>query len=183
MQPEGGQSGLRRPAVAVLGVLALLVAIVALAAVFGLGPFDDDEGSSNSGEQLSKAEFIAKGDAICRKAHEQSAELQKSAPKSADDTATLIQNLIEISENELAAIKALNAPPRVQAALGTYLQSREQVLGLLKKALQAAQDEDLRAYVKAQAASAASQVRRTTLARAVGFTQCSRVRVQGGTGP
>ena len=53
MQPEGGQSGLRRPAVAVLGgARADLAAIVALAAVFGLGPFGDDGGSTHRTEQV-----------------------------------------------------------------------------------------------------------------------------------
>jgi hypothetical protein len=83
--------------------------------------------------------------------------------------------------NEVAELRALNAPPGVQSALDRYLQYREQVVGLLKKALQAAQDENLQAYVKAQSASAAGQVRRTTLARAVGFSQCSRVSAQSGS--
>jgi hypothetical protein len=180
MQPEGGQSGLRSPAVAVLGALAFLAAIVALAAVFDVGPFGGDN-SSSGGERLSKAAFIAKGDDICQHAHEQSAEAQKNVPKSAEGTATLTQNVIQISENEVAALRALNAPPSVQPALDRYLQSREQVIALLKKALQAAQDENLQAYVKAQSASAAGQVRRTTLARAVGFTQCSRVSSPSGS--
>jgi hypothetical protein len=180
MQPEGGQSGLRRPAVTVLAVLALMAVIVALAAVFGLGPFDDDGGSTTT---LDKAQFTAKGDQVCKAAHQKFVELQKTPPKSAEGAATLTQNLIEISENELSQIRALDVPPQVQPALDRYLQAREQGIAELKKGLQAAQDKNARAYADAQAKIAAGQVQRLKLAREVGFSDCSRVPVQGGTGP
>ena len=179
MQPEGGQSGVRMPPVAVLAVFALIAVIVALAALFGLGPFDDDGGSTTA---LSKAQFTAKGDQVCKSAHERFAELQKTPPKSAEETAALTQNLIEISENELSQIRALEVPPQVQPALDRYLQAREQGIAELKKGLQAAQDKNARAYADAQAKIAAGQVQRLKLARAVGFSDCSRVLVQGATG-
>lgn len=179
MQPEGGQPGLRRPVVAVLGALALLAAIVALAAVFGLGPFDDDGGG---GTALDRAQFTAKGDQVCNAAHDKFVELQKTPPNSAEGAVALTQNLIEISENELRQIRALDAPPEVQPALDRYLQAREQGIEQLKQGLQAAQERNARAYADAQAKIAASQVQRLELARAVGFSQCSRVPVQGGTG-
>jgi hypothetical protein len=181
MQPEGGQPGLRRPVVAVLGALALLAAIVALAAVFGLGPFDGDDGGGG-GTALDKAQFTAKGDQVCNAAHDKFVELQKTPPNSAEGAVALTQNLIEISENELGQIRALDAPPEVQPALDRYLQAREQGIEQLKQGLQAAQERNARAYADAQAKIAASQVQRLTLARAVGFRQCSRVPVQGGTG-
>jgi hypothetical protein len=177
MQPEDGQSGLRRPAVAVLGALALLAAIVALAAVLGLGPFGDDGDST-----LSKSQFTAKGDQVCKAAHDKFVELQKTPPNSAEGAAALTQNLIEISENELSQIRALDAPPEVQPALDRYLQAREQGIAELKKGLEAAQDKNARAYADAQAKIAAGQVQRLKLARAVGFSECSRVPVQGATG-
>jgi uncharacterized protein (DUF1778 family) len=179
MQPEGGQPGLRRPVVAVLGALALLAAIVALAAVFGLGPFDDGGGG---GTALDRAQFTAKGDQVCNAAHDKFVELQKTPPNSAEGAVALTQNLIEISENELRQIRALDAPPEVQPALDRYLQAREQGIEQLKQGLQAAQERNARAYADAQAKIAASQVQRLELARAVGFSQCSRVPVQGGTG-
>jgi hypothetical protein len=179
MQPEGGQPGLRRPVVAVLGALALVAAIVALAAVFGLGPFDDDDGG---GTALDRAQFTAKGDQVCNAAHDKFVELQKTPPNSAEGAVALTQNLIEISENELRQIRALDAPPDVQPALDRYLQAREQGIEQLKQGLQAAQERNARAYADAQAKIAASQVQRLKLARAVGFSQCSRVPVQGGTG-
>jgi hypothetical protein len=173
MQPEGGQSTLRGPAVAVLGALGLLAVIVALAALFDLGPFED------GGASLTKAEFSARGDQACKRAHGQFAELQKKPPNSAEGAVALTQDLIEISENELSQIRALDAPPEVQPALDRYLRAREQGITLLERGLEAAQDRNARAYADAQAEIAAGQVRRLKLAREVGFSECSVV--QSGT--
>ncbi len=160
---------------AALGALGLLGVLVVLAAVFDLGPFDDG-GATTS---LTRAEFIAKGDQACQRAHDQFAELQKIPPNSAEGAVALTQNLIEISENELSQIRALDPPPEVQPALDRYLGAREEGITLLKRGLVAAQDRNARAYARAQAELAAGQVRRLKLAEAVGFTECSVV--QSGT--
>jgi len=164
--------------VAVLGALALLAAIVALAAVFGMGPFGGDDG----GTTLTNAQFTAKGDQVCKEAHDKFVELQKSPPNSAQGAVDLTQNLIGISENELNQIRALDAPPEIQPALDRYLQAREQGIEELKDGLKAAQDRNAPAYAQAQAKIAAGQVQRLKLAKAVGFKECSRVPVQGATG-
>jgi hypothetical protein len=124
---------------------------------------------------LSRAEFIARGDEVCRRAHDQFAELQKEPPNSAEGAVALTQNLLEISENELSEIRALDAPPEVEADLERYLEAREQGIAQLERGLDAAQDRDARAYADAQAEIAAGQVRRLKLARAVGFSECSVV--------
>ena len=157
---------------ATLGALGLVVVIVALGALLGLGPFEDEDSS------LTRAEFIAKGDEACERAHQQFAELQKTPPNSAEGAVTLTQNLIEISENELNQIRALDGPPEVEPALDRYLEAREQGIAVLKRGQEAAQDRNARAYADAQAESAAGQVRRLKLAREVGFSECSVV--QGG---
>jgi hypothetical protein len=173
MQPEDGQRGLRAPAAAVLGALALLAAIVALGALLDLGPFDDDGATTT----LTKAEFTAKGDEICKRAHDEFAQLQKTPPNSPEGAATLTQNLIEISEKELGQIHSLEVPPEVVPALNRYLQAREQGIALLEQGLQAAQDENATAYADAQAKIADGQLHRLKLARAVGFSECSRLPV------
>lgn len=169
MQPDGPQSTLRGPAAAVLGGLGLLAVIVALAALFELGPFED-EGSS-----LTQAQFIARGDQACKRAHDQFAELQKNLPNSAEGAVGLTENLVEISEGELSQIRALDAPPEVQGALDRYLRAREQGIALLEQGLEAAQDRNARGYADAQAEVAAGQVNRLELAQAVGFSECSVV--------
>jgi hypothetical protein len=160
--------------VAVAALLGLLAMIVGLAALFDFGPFDNGDTTS-----LSKAELVAKGDQVCERAQDQFAELQRKPPNSAEGAVALTQNLVEISQNELNEIRALEAPPEAQEALGRYLEAREQGIAVLERGLEAAQDRDARAYADAQAESAAGQVRRLKLAQAVGFSQCSVV--QGGT--
>jgi hypothetical protein len=132
-------------------------------------------GSSGGTTTLSKADFIAKGDAICKRAHDQFAQLQQHPPASAEAAATLTQKLIEISESELSQIRALNAPEEVQPALDRYLKAREQGIAILKKGQDAAQNENANAYARAQSKVANGQVRRLKLAQAVGFKECSRV--------
>jgi len=153
----------RSPRLIFLGIGVVLVAVLA-----GCG-------SSGGTTTLSKVDFIAKGDEICKRAHDQFAEVQKNPPSTAEGFATLTQKLIEISESELSQIRALSAPEEVQPALDRYLKAREQGIALLKKGLEAAQNDNPQAYESAQSKVANGQVRRLKLAQAVGFTECSRV--------
>jgi hypothetical protein len=169
--PEDGQSTGRGPVLAVAGALGLLAVIVALAAVLDLGPFGDD----GTTESLSRAEFIAKGDEVCRRAHDQFAELQPSPPTTAQKAAALQEELIQISESELDRIRALDVPPEVEEALNRYLRAREQGIALLREGLRAAENDDAFAYDAARQRLANGQVHRLELAEAVGFSQCSVV--------
>jgi hypothetical protein len=150
-----------------LGAFALGCAALAAAALAGCG-------GGGGGETLTKAEFVAAGDQICKDAHAQFAALQKNPPDTASEAATLTQKLIDISNTELDRIRALNAPSDVQPALDRYLKAREQGIALLNKGLAAAQDENARAYAAAQAEITKGQVKRLKLAQAVGFDECSR---------
>jgi hypothetical protein len=131
-------------------------------------------GGGGGGGTLTRAELVSKGDAICKGAHDQFAELQKNPPTTAAEAAALTQKLIDISESELSQLRALNAPADLQGALNRYLAAREQGIAILKKGLTAAQNGNARAYAAAQAEIAKSQVNRLKLAQGVGFTQCSR---------
>ena len=136
-------------------------------ALAGCGPFGDDE-------ELSKAEFIAQGDEICKRGREQYLELQKDPPQSAAEAAELTRSLIEITENEIDDLRGLNAPLDSEDALEDYLDSREAGLRVLEQGLAAAEDEDSGAYAEAQAQIARQQVDRARLAEKVGFRECSR---------
>jgi len=130
-------------------------------------------GGGGSTTTLSKADFIAQGDAICKQAHDQYAQLQKTPPNTAPEAAALTQKLIAISDSELSQLRDLNAPSEVKPALDRYLKAREQGIAVLRKGLQAAENNDASGYAAAQAQTAKGQVKRLKLAQAVGFTQCS----------
>jgi hypothetical protein len=135
--------------VSALGVLA---ALVALEVALDLGPFGEDEGA-----QLSPARFTAAGDQICERARDQFADLQETPPNSAEEAATLTQNLIEISQGEHGQIRSLEAPAGAEQALDRYLRAREEGIAILKQRLRAAQDEDAGGYAAAQAKLAKGQ--------------------------
>jgi hypothetical protein len=144
----------------------VLAALSALALAIGCGGDD--------GEELTKEELIAQGDAICKEGREQFAQLQKDPPQSAAESAELTRQLIEITEEEIDALRDLNAPEDSQAALDDYIEAREEGLEILNRGLEAAEDEDATAYAEAQAQIARSQVDRARLAERVGFKECSR---------
>jgi len=156
-------------------------AITALS-VAGLGACGG--GGSNSttstAAELTKSQLIAQGDAICKDAHDRFAELQGSPPTTPEETATFTQHLIDITENEVSQLRALNAPTNVKPALDRYLQSMDKNVGILRQGLKAAQQSDATAYAQAQAKAVQGQVKRLQYAQAVGFKECSR---PAGTAP
>lgn len=151
---------------AVLAVLAVGV-FVALALLLDLGPFAD--------EPLSEAEFLARGDEICHRAHADFEELQGHAPATAREAAEITDELVAIAREELERIRDLEAPVALETALKRYLDARVAGIERLEEGAKAAADEDAFAYAKAQAEVADTQLSRLKLAREVGFDQCSRV--------
>ena len=123
---------------------------------------------------MTKADFVAKGNEICQQARDQFTAAQQNPPNTAQGTADLQRNLIDISENELNELSALAAPPELKPPLDRYLEARRQGINVLKQGLKAAENSDAAAYSAAMAKLAASQVHRLKLAQAVGLDQCSR---------
>jgi hypothetical protein len=152
-----------------LPALALATALLgALALTAGCG------GGNGDSATLTKAQFVAQGDAICAQARQAFLAAQPSPPSTPEKAAALQQELITTSEDELSRIRALSAPATVKPALSKYLSARENGIALLRKGLVAAQNKDLRGYTSAQSQVAAGQLKRLKLAQAVGFTACSR---------
>jgi hypothetical protein len=155
----------------------LAAALTLFAAVAGLAGCGGG-GGGEAGMQLTKAEFVAKGDEICREGDKQYAQAQQNPPTTAAGNAALTERLIQITNDQVSQIRALDAPGDVQSALDRYLHAREQGVTILEQALSAARGNDAPAYAAAQAKMAAGQVDRLRLAQAVGFSECSR---PGGT--
>jgi hypothetical protein len=155
--------------------LTCAVAIGALTAV-GVGACGGGGGSSttSTAAELTKSQLIAQGDAICKDAHDRFAELQGSPPTTPEESATLTQKLIDITQSEVSQLRALNASADVKPALDRYLQAMDKNIDVLKQGLKAAQQSDATAYAQAQAKAAQGQVKRLSYAQAVGFKECSR---------
>ena len=123
---------------------------------------------------LTKKEFVANGDEICRHAAERYGQLQQEPPTTSAGAADQTRKLIAITGDELAQIRALRPPEQLSAALDRYLRVRERGVAILKQELKAAQSNDPGAFAASRARMAAGQVARLRLAQAVGFQDCSR---------
>jgi hypothetical protein len=155
----------RRLAVVGGAALFLIVCVVIAAALLDIGPFEDD---------LTKEEFIAQGDAICKAAQEDFAAAQREVHvTTAPQAQALMQRLLDVSTGELESIRDLNEPDDVQPAFDRYLAAREEGIALLHDGLDAAQENNGRAYEQAQLQVALDQQKRLELAEDVGFSQCS----------
>jgi hypothetical protein len=153
-------------------IAAAAISIALLAGCGGGG--STSTGTAEGGEELTKAEVIAEGDAICKDAHDRFADLRQNPPTTAEGAATLTQQLVEINETELSQLRELDAPASIRSDLARYLDALEKNVATLKEGLAAAQQNDATAYAKAQAKAGEDQVERLQLAHAVGFKECSR---------
>ena len=158
-EPRSNRTGLAA------GVIGLVVLLAVLAVLFDLGPFADDPPSA--------PEFLAQGDELCTKAHDEFLEIQRSAPRTADDAEEQVEALIEVAEEERDAIADLGAPSSLEDEVSAYLEDREEGIEVLQDGLEAARDDDPNAYEEAQARLASQQPKRQEAARDVGFSECS----------
>ena len=82
--------------------------------------------------------------------------------------------LIEIFDEEVARLRALDPPEDRRDAFDRYLDAREDAIALLEQGREAAVQNDPQGYADAQAEVASGQVERAELARQSGLTACSR---------
>ena len=150
----------------IVATLIGAAALVVVAIVLDLGPFADDE--------LSGAEFLARGDEICASAHDDFAEAQsKVSGQTPSEALALTEELIGIAEQELADIEQLAEPQQLTDDLERYLAARERAIETLREGRSAAEKADILEYESAQAKVARGQAKRLELAKAVGFSECS----------
>ncbi len=150
----------------IAGIIGAIAVLVALAALLNLGPFTD--------EDLSAAEFLARGDEICTQAHDDFLNLQSSTPRTPQDAETLTQSLINVAEDERESIRDLDPPASLTDMVDTYLAVREKGIDIMRQGLDAARDEDPGGYEVAQAKLAGNQEERQKVAEDLGFKKCSQ---------
>jgi hypothetical protein len=151
-----------------------------IAAALGACGGGGSSATTTTAAELTKSQLIAQGDAICKDARDSFAALQGTPPTTPEETATFTQRLIDITENEVSRLHALNPPSEAKPALDKYLNAMDKNIDVLKEGLKAAQQSDATAYAKAQAKAVQGQVKRLQYAQAVGFNECSR---PAGTAP
>jgi hypothetical protein len=149
-----------------IGIVAVLLIVFALGAVFHTGPFEREE--------LTRGQLLAAGDEICRRAHAAFEQLQAKQPQTPDQAQALTSQLIGIAEDERDRLAALNGPPDFDDEIATYLKARDLGIDALKRGRQAAEAGRADIYSEAQSELAETQRQRIQIARQVGFAECSR---------
>jgi hypothetical protein len=150
----------------VAAIVAALACLTVVAAVFDLGPFREPE--------LGQGEAIARGDDICRRAHEAFVDAQRVPPRTAGEAADLTRRLIDIAGDEADQLESLNGPPEFEASIDGYVAARRRGIEAMREGERAAEDRDAKGYSSAEAEVAATQHQRLRIARRIGFAVCSR---------
>jgi hypothetical protein len=152
-------------------IIAMTAAMLVGLASCGGG--DDDTTSAPQGE-LTRSELVAEGDEICQAASDRFAQARENPPTTAEESATFTQGLIEITEDQVSGLRALDPPASLEPAMKRYLAALDANIATLREGLAAAQQNDATAYAEAQAKAVEGQVERLRLAQSVGFRTCSR---------
>ena len=122
------------------------------------------------GGGLSKDEFVAKGDAICKRVNARIAK--QPDPQSASDLKGLAQRTSKIYDPAIDDMEALEPPSELESDFENFLASLKRQRNLTKKIGEAAAEGDTAKVqqIGADAQSAQEEYRRIT--GKIGFKQC-----------
>lgn len=124
-------------------------------------------------QEVSATELVAEGDALCKEGQERFAEIQSEPLRNANDAAEQTAALIDAAEDELNDLRNLVPPEELEARYNAWLEERVRSIEIFKQGLDAAEQDDDKAYVDAQARAAGGAAKRQELAAAIGFKVCS----------
>lgn len=151
-----------------LAAVLLAALLFAVAAGCGGGP-----------QQVTATELVQKGDAICRTEQTRFSQIQAQPPANASTAADQTKRLVDAAERAGSELRDLEPPENLRPAYDRYLDARDRAADEIKKGLEAADNQDARAYGTAQSAVARSAPERQKLARSLGFKACSQSTAAG----
>ena len=120
--------------------VAALAVFAACMLAAGCGNDDGGDGAAES-QRLTKEEYIAQADAICKEANDRIAALPE--PQSTDELAVLGQQVLDIGQEELDRLRALQPPAADEATVNGAYDLIEQQLGVAADLVNAAGDGEL----------------------------------------
>jgi hypothetical protein len=144
--------------------LPIVLAVAAIVALAGCG------GSGK--HQVTAAELVQKGDAICRTEQTRFGQIQTHPPANASNASDQTKALVDVAQNASSQLGDLEPPTELRARFDAYLSARDRAVDQLKRGRDAAENQDSRAYAAAQTTMVQSAPERLRLARAVGFKVC-----------
>ena len=143
--------------------LLLLAAALALA---GCG------GGDTAGGTLTKAEFVAQANAICKDYDARITALGE--PGSIDDLVGLAEKAKPIAEDGVAKLRALKAPEKLQASYDKYLATGDVNIELLVQLGEAAKSGDVAAIEKIGTGGEDNADKAHGIAAELGLTECAK---------
>lgn len=159
-----------------------LLPFVALVALAGCG--GDDEKTTKSS---SKADYIAKADAVCKKTNGKIQALNARAAKElagADASvkpedalarlAPVLEEGLEIQRTSAAELKAIEAPDELSERVEKLTAAYDGQIALVEKVGKAAKDRDVEAFQKLIAEQTQRRAQTREQALAIGFKECGR---------
>jgi Protein kinase domain len=190
--PEGEDRGHRLLWLELVSGLAVIAAIVAMVLAFGDGDGNTGTaseagaktkttigGGGQTGKQpqpLSRAELIAKADAICADSQTSFEEVRAEFPEAMQEEAPDVgysEALVGVSTPAVKRFTALNPPPSVRQPYEEYVQAQQRVHKYDVQALRAARSEHTSEYLAARERRDNGQRERYELAREIGLKTCS----------
>jgi hypothetical protein len=190
--PDEAQAppGKRRPLL-VGGLLALVAAAVAVALVVSSGGGGDGSGIDGAlgdtvagtttekpqpqPRTLTEAELIKQADEICADSQATYASYLDTFPNGESEANVPYSRLlVTISNKAVRRFNDLTPPPALEQRYDAYVKAQEEVGEWDRDALQAAEREDLTAYLQARESRDETKPEREKLADAVGFKVCSQ---------
>jgi hypothetical protein len=128
--------------------------------------------SSSSSSTVSKADFVAKANAICDKINTQIGALPKIT--SAQDLLTTGPKEIAVAKQGITELKALEVPDSLKDEATKYLAALDQETAISGKLVDAFKKKDAQALGQAEAAAKTNQAADHSGAVALGLTSCAK---------
>ena len=150
---------------------AALLLLTVLAA--GCGGGGSGGGSSADGDRLTRAEFAAKADAICKKYNQKTKQIGQNS-KSLADVAKAFDQALPLLENALSEIKALKPPKGEQRSVDEWLAQSQVLKHDLQEMRDKAKAKDLKGVQEAYARATANDREGNRLAAKLGMKVCSK---------
>lgn len=143
-------------------VLALIVGALALA---GCGGGDDD-----GGERLSKAEFVAQADAICRRYEARLDTLGQ--PTNTTELRSFADKALPIAKDGREELGELTPPEELEETYDAWLEQGDEAIEIVERLRDAAGENDQAEIQRIAADAQRTDAEANRLAGELGFEQC-----------
>jgi hypothetical protein len=150
---------------------ALLFLFVAVFAA-GCGGGSSNSSSSGDGDRLSRSEFAAKADAICKKYNEKTKQIGQA--KNLSDVVKAFDQALPLLSSALSELQTLKPPKSEQRTVDEWLAQSQVLKHDLQEMRDKAKAKDLKGVQDAFARASANDRQGNRLAAKLGMKVCSK---------